>query len=137
MIVPGAWHPASCYKDLETRLKVAGYPALTTTLRSLNPVEPSTATCVADVEALHQQFLPIVEEGGQDVILICHSYGGIPGGGAARGFSKTMRGRQGKQGGIIGMVYISAFVVPEGVRLVDFKGRGHSPYFQADKVCFM
>ena len=45
-----------------------------------------------------------------------------------RGLSKRTREREGKIGGVLGLVYNSAFVVPEGVSLLEFLGGKHAPF---------
>ena len=134
VLVTGAWHPSSAYKSLISDLVNAGYPVLVTSLPSLNPKDPSVCDCSSDASSVRQQFLPAIEEEGKDVILLCHSYGGIPGGGAAHSLSKSARMQQGKKGGVVGLIYISAFVVPEGMSLVNYLGGKHPPYLLGNKV---
>jgi pimeloyl-ACP methyl ester carboxylesterase len=133
VLVTGAWHPSSAYEDLIALLEKAGYPVLVTTLPSLNPKDPSGCDCTSDAASVREQFLPTIEE-GKDVIVLCHSYGGIPAGGAARGLSKSVRMKQGDKGGVVGLIYLSAFVVPEGMSLVDYLGGRHPPYVIFNKV---
>ncbi len=37
---------------------------------------------------------------GKDIVLVVHSYGGVPGNEAVQGYSKAERQKQGKQGGV-------------------------------------
>ena len=134
VIVPGAWHPTSLYDGLAAQLQEAGYEAVVAAHPSCNSGNPKTATCEKDAEALRQRCLSLMQEEGRDLVLICQSYGGIPGGGAAFGLSKTQRRQEGKPGGILGLVYISAFVVPGGSSLVVFLGGKHAPYLVPDTV---
>lgn len=133
VIVPGGWHPSSCYEVLAAHLKSANFTTLIASLPSLNSAQPLTATCTKDAEAIRQVLLPLIDE-GKEVVLVNHSYGGIPGSGAAHGLSKVSRSKAGKDGGIIGIVYITSFVVPEGVSLVNFGGGEHPPYVLRDQV---
>ncbi|MCJ1242798.1 hypothetical protein MMC14_010807, partial [Varicellaria rhodocarpa] len=99
LIVPGAWHPPSCYTTLANHLKAAGYPTNILAYPSLNTKDPLTATCAADAESLRRQLIPVIEkDSGKVVFVVCHSYGGIPGGGAAQGLSKSTRVKEGKEG---------------------------------------
>lgn len=134
VIVPGAWHPASLYDEFTSRLRDAGYGAVVATYPSCGSPNPQTATCEQDTDVLRQQCISLIEDGGKELLLVCHSYGGIPGGGAAFGLSKKDRLQEGKEGGVIGLVYMSAFVVPEGISLFDFLGRQHAPYVIRDTV---
>ena len=134
VIVPGGWHSAPHYEVLVCHLKAAGHPVLVASLPSLNASDPSVATCHADAKAVRQQLIPLIETESKDVVVIAHSYGGIPGGGSASGLSKSTRTREGKAGGVIGLVYMSAFVVPEGMSLLDFLGGQHAPWLRANQV---
>ncbi|CAO1605810.1 MAG: hypothetical protein LQ349_006656 [Xanthoria aureola] len=132
VIVPGAWHPASLYDGFVSRLQESGYGAVVAAYPSVDSPNPKTATCEQDAQAVRQQCLSLIENESKDVLLVCHSYGGIPGGGAAAGLSKKERVQKGKQGGILGLVYMSAFVVPEGSSLLTFLGGKHAPYLVPD-----
>ncbi|KAL9012996.1 MAG: hypothetical protein Q9173_002279 [Seirophora scorigena] len=133
VIVPGAWHPASLYQNFASRLQEAGYGAVVATYPSCDSRTPSTTTCEHDAESVRRQCMSLMEDGGsKELVLICHSYGGIVAGGAASGLSKEDRLREGKAGGVIGLVYMSAFVVPEGTSLYDFLGGQHAPYVVTD-----
>ncbi len=134
VIVPGAWHPASIYEGLTSQLQHAGYETVVATYPSCNSQDPKTATCEKDTKAVRQQCMSLIENQSKDLVLVCHSYGGMPAGGAAFGLSKKDRIQQGKEGGIIGLVYITAFVVPEGTTLLAFLGGKHAPYLIPDTV---
>ena len=49
-----------------------------------------------------------------DVIVVMHSYSGIPGGQALDGLDKKTTTEQGLKGGVVRLVYIMSFIVPEG-----------------------
>ncbi len=134
VIVPGGWHPPSAYRRFATHLEDAGYPTLTAPYPSCNSTTPKTATCGEDARSLRQQLLPLIDSEGKDVVLLSHSYGGIPAAGAAYGLSKNARSKASKKGGILGLVYMSAFAVPEGASLVEFLGGKHAPYLVPDKA---
>ena len=135
-IVPGAWHPPSAYRQLAASLEALGHSTTVASIPSLNPKSVETATCTEDAKALQKQLLSIIDGDGLEVVVLAHSAGGIPAGGAAYGLSKTTRAEEGKKGGVLGLIYMTAFVVPEGASLVDYLGGKHAPYFVADQVCF-
>ncbi len=62
------------------------------------------------------------------------SYDGIPGGGAARDLSKSTRTKDGTAGGVIGLVYVSAFEVPERMSLLGFVGGHHAPWVRKNQL---
>ncbi|KAL8747124.1 MAG: hypothetical protein Q9190_000947 [Brigantiaea leucoxantha] len=132
VIVPGAWHPESAYLDVSTHLQDAGYPVVVARLPSLNPDNPSASTCAVDGDAVRDILLSLIDD-GKDIFLLNHSYGGVPGGAAAHGLSKAEVERQGKKGGVLGLVYMSSFVVPENLSLLDYLGGQHPPYLQKNQ----
>ena len=91
VIVPGAWHPASLYENLVSRLQAAGYGAIVAVYPSCDSQSPKTATCDQDAKAIRQRCLSLMEDESKDILLVCHSFGGIPGGAAAHGLSKGER----------------------------------------------
>src|SRR5262249_29540471 len=61
---------------------------------------------------------------GSDVIVVPHSYGGIPVSSAIRSLDSTSRADAGRKIGVIAA--ISSFVLPEGVNLTDAEQRPRS-----------
>lgn len=112
VLVPGAWHPLSCLDPLASRLSASGYNVRGIDLASVG-AEPPLDSFDPDVDLIRTA---IVEEAdkGQDVIVFMHSYGGMPGGQACRGLDKKGREAAGKKGGVVGLIYCTAFLVPEG-----------------------
>lgn len=56
---------------------------------------------------------------GKEVILVAHSYGGIPATECIQGLAKQERQRQGKVGGLVRIAYISALVPELGKTAMD------------------
>ena len=134
VLVPGAWHPSTAYSVFLSLIHKAGYPAVAVDHPSLNPQDVADADCRKDAASIHQRLLPMIDNDGKDIIMLCQSYGGIPGGGAARGLSKSSREKRGLKGGVIGLVYMGAFVVPEGQSLLAYIGGEHPPYVLQHQV---
>ncbi|KAA6427401.1 MAG: hypothetical protein FRX49_02065 [Trebouxia sp. A1-2] len=63
-----------------------------------------------DIMAVQQQILQPLIDKGQDVLLVAHSIAGYAGGAAALGLSKTAGTAAGKTGGILGVIFIAAFL---------------------------
>ncbi|KAL8729374.1 MAG: hypothetical protein Q9166_004767 [cf. Caloplaca sp. 2 TL-2023] len=133
VIVPGAWHQPSAYEKFLSSLQHEGYAATATSLPSCNASEPLTVSCSTDAAAVRTQILSLLDDEHKDVILVCHSYGGIPGAGAASGLSKRARVQEGKESGVLGLVYVSGFVVPEKKSLLEIMGGKHAPYVNTDQ----
>ena len=137
VLVPGLCHPHSVFDELISCLRKAGYSTAVTSNPSCDPRDPSITDCAADTKVLRENvLLPLIEEQGKDVLVFAHSYGGIPGGGAAAGLSKTTRLKEGKTGGVIGLVYLAAGVVKEGDTVLNTPGGEYIDlsFIKLDKV---
>ena len=68
-----------------------------------------------DAESIRSEMQKTVEDEGKDVIPVLHSYGGIVGTQAIyKSFSKASRQNLGLSGGVLGIVYMCAFLLPLG-----------------------
>lgn len=105
-----------------------------TSLPSCDARDPQSVTCATDAEAVRERIVRSMEMDGRDVVVVCHSYGGVPGGGAAYGLSKSARAKEGKKGGVVGLIYVCGFVVPEGSSLLGMLGGKHAPCVAVDQV---
>ncbi len=81
-----------------------------------------------------KMILPILEHEERDVILVMHSYSGVPGSAAALGLGKKERMAQGKKAGVIGQVYFAAILHKGGdeVDLFTASGGSFPPYLKPD-----
>lgn len=52
---------------------------------------------------------------GKDVLILTHSYGGVPGTESVKGLSKSERQKQGKKGGIVRLAYMTSLTPAVGV----------------------
>lgn len=134
VLIPGAWITPSFYQPFLDAARAVGFPVHHANYPSLNPSDPFTADCQKDSDVLESTIRPLVEDQGLDVLLFMHSYAGMPGASAAVGLSKTERAKKGKAGGIIGLVFIAAFVVPENVSCAGLMGGSLPPWIVLDDV---
>ncbi|PYI00187.1 alpha/beta-hydrolase [Aspergillus ellipticus CBS 707.79] len=118
VFVPGAWHTPAHYEEMLDLLQNAGYPTKSINLPSVNATHPHRQTLAADVDAVRESLLKLVDQ-GKEVILLMHSYGGCPGGAAAKGLSRMERSRP---GAVVGLLFLSAFLVQEGHSVVQTAG---------------
>ena len=131
LIIPGAWHPSSLYKGLAEELEQTGFPTSTAHLPSLNSSDPRNATCRVDSDSIRETISSLIDKDGKDVILLAHSYGGIPCGAAARGLSNH---KDGKLSGVVGLIYLTAFIVPEGQSIIEYLKGENPPYVVKNNV---
>ena len=119
VLVHGAWLTPIQYRELISLLSLSGYRTVIQQLPSVNSKDPDAQTVGTDTIFVRNNLLLPEIRAGREVVLLMHSYGGFPGPVAANGLSRQELSNQGKPGGIIGMIMLSAFVVLEGQSLLD------------------
>ena len=134
VLIPGAWLTHPFYEPFLRAINLAGYSTHYAKYPSLDPPSPFNVACEADTEALTSSIRPLVEDEGKDIVLVMHSYAGMPGAAAATGLARSQRVKEGKLGGIIGLVFIAAFLVPEGMSCSGLQGGNLPSWILLDKV---
>lgn len=132
VLVPGAWHSPAQFSYMIAHLHEAGYPTRSLTLPSVGSQEPKKIEVTTDVAFIREKVLLPLLEDGKDVVLVMHSYGGLPGGAAAKGLSKSERGSEGQPGGVIGLVFLAAFLAREGDSLLGALGGKLDPWITSN-----
>ncbi len=136
VFVPGAFASASCFDDLAARFRKIGYATAYADVPSLNPTDPTAVSASKDAEHVRNNvILPLVDE-GKDLIIFVHSYGGVVGGTAAAGLSKTSRLQEDKAGGVIGLLYLVGNIVGQDETLLQAVGGAYPPFIKQNYVCY-
>jgi pimeloyl-ACP methyl ester carboxylesterase len=102
--VPGASHSHLIYEPLRTALAYYGYNAYPLALPSVGG-NPPTYDFTEDVRAIRNICAELADS-GQEVILVMHAYGGLPGGEALWGLGRAERAQRGLRGGVVRLVFI-------------------------------
>ena len=100
-------------------LNAHGYPTVGLPLPSVGAIPPNP-DFTEDVKSIRNCLVQLVENEEKEVILVTHSYTGIPGAEAPAGLGKKEREEKGLKGGVIRIVFIMAFAMLEG-----FQSMGH------------
>ncbi|KAE8153364.1 Alpha/beta hydrolase fold-1 [Aspergillus avenaceus] len=121
IFAPGAWYPSTAFTPLTTtHLTPHNYQTTTITFPSIQ--DAKTITSLApDIAAVRNAVSPAVEA-GQDVIIISHSWSGLPVNSALEGLSRAERQEQGLEGGVVRLIFISAFLPTVGQSLIGAVG---------------
>jgi hypothetical protein len=113
LIVPGASGLPEFYDPFVEAVAARGYDIKALHIPSVGLVtgarEGPLPTMYDDAEFIAKHVRELADL-GNDVILITHSYGGTPATESVKGLSKKERQRQGLQGGIIGIAYMTSLV---------------------------
>lgn len=135
IFVPGAWIPKISYGSFLHALEKEGFPVHYASYPSFDPVDSLNASCQRDAEVIRDDVIkPLVEDRGQDVVVLMHSYASMPGSAAASGLSKAERVRNGQAGGVLGLICIGAFLVPQGLSCAGLQGGNLPDWILLDQV---
>lgn len=129
VLVTGAFHVASHMSLFQSSLKEFGYTCISFGLKTVNAPK---LTLQDDVDYLHEVLHGLIVDQGNEVVLYLHSYAGFPGSAAIGGLSKDEQKAQGNQGGVIGLIYQSAFIPWEGDCLYNLIGGEYAPWQAPD-----
>ncbi|KAK6611124.1 hypothetical protein H4I96_02722 [Botrytis cinerea] len=117
--VPGFCHTSAIFDPLRTLLGHYGYPVLPVQLPSvLANGNHASNDPAQDTRAIRSSVSHLVEA-GHDVIVVLHSYAGVPGGDALQGLGKTDRAQRGLRGGVLRIVFVMAWIVQEGFKMCE------------------
>jgi len=117
VLIPGAWHKPECFSIIIPKLEAHGYTVHTRQMPSVTESDPPTDLS-RDVAAARDLVTKAIG-GGNDVVVVPHSWAGLVAGSAFGGMGKKEREAKGEKGGIVRAAYMCAFMAPEGVSLLD------------------
>jgi pimeloyl-ACP methyl ester carboxylesterase len=112
VLVHGVWHSPDCFDKVIDLLSAKGFTSRKVHLPSVGR-SPAVTSLQPDVESIRTATLGEMEK-GYDVVVICHSYSGIPISKALKGLDKPHAGG----GRVSAIIYLTAFLLPDGVPLV-------------------
>jgi len=119
LLVHGAWNGPDQYAKLTGPLREAGYEVLAPRLATIGD-KAAGKTWKDDAALLRETVRPFFED-GREVVVVAHSYGGIPTAHAIEGYEV----KEGKAGGFKAAVYIAAFCLQKGVDLYTATGKNY------------
>jgi pimeloyl-ACP methyl ester carboxylesterase len=129
VFIPGAWHGPEAFETVISQLKGHGYPV---TALHLPSVGGDLSTTMTDDAAYIQKAVSPLVEDGKEVVLVMHSYGGVPGTESVKGLSKKEREAAGKEGGVASLVYLTSFLLVPGLSLAAFLNNQMPPWITFD-----
>jgi len=126
-IAGGAWQTAAGFAGFAEKLEAKGYNTIVPPLPSVGGSENPLPGLPEDVTAVKKVLKELAEE-GKSIILLCHSYGGVVGSCAVEGLDAGSRAKEGKTGGVVKVVFMSAFMIPKGMSLLAMLGGQPLPW---------
>ncbi|KAF5861907.1 hypothetical protein ETB97_012379 [Aspergillus alliaceus] len=113
--IPGAFGMPELYDAIVNAVAAQGHSIRALHLPSVGyqsgVKEPP---CMEDVVAFSGSEISKLADQGKDVVLITHSYCGMPVTQSTKGLGEIERQVQGKEGGIVRLAYMSSIVLPLG-----------------------
>ena len=111
--MPGGFTLPEVYNDVITHVKSSGYSIEALHLPSVGYKTNVPGTMQDDAAFIASEIAKHADK-GKDVVLIAHSYGGVPATESTKGLSKADRQQQGKSGGLVRLAYITCIILPVG-----------------------
>lgn len=131
----GAWMGPAFFDDTRSRLEALGFRSECPPHPSIG-AEPPTKILADDVASLRSLLAARADE-GRDLIVVGHSYGGVVVSAAVEGLAKSARAQAGKPGGIVKVVYLSAFALDKGQTLMEILGGKPLPWMKIEVSCIL
>ncbi|KAJ3548514.1 hypothetical protein NM208_g977 [Fusarium decemcellulare] len=129
ILVCGAWHRPSHYKQLAESLESRGFSVHQPENVTAGDASAIKGKTHLDDAAVINRAMEAPLSAGKDIVLVCHSYGGIPGSAAVEGRQCHERQDKGLQGGIKHVVFITSFALPaKGMSLRTAIGGTYGPF---------
>jgi pimeloyl-ACP methyl ester carboxylesterase len=123
--VPGACHLASSFDGARKQLEGLGYDVYSRTLPS---TERADASWTDDRDACLEIMQPMMDE-GKEIVVIAHSYGGVPGTAVCQNHSLNERAAVGKIGGVRAIIFVAALpAIQHGWSCLQTCGGQWAPY---------
>ncbi|KIX05569.1 uncharacterized protein Z518_06441 [Rhinocladiella mackenziei CBS 650.93] len=122
LFVPGAWHSPAHYDRIIELL--SEYPCEIVTLATVGPIDPANTDADTDVEIISKAIDQILSQ-GNDIVLIAHSYGGIPALSAAYSFVD-------RKPGIKAIALMASFLYPPQTSLIMPLGNQPAPFHKIE-----
>lgn len=128
VFVGGVSHTPDFFEELRRELAVSGYTSSAVAYPTCSYFSPYVENTKQwdEVTAIREEVCHHLDGMNKDVVLVLHDYGGWPGSRAVKGLDKEARVKQGKSTGIIEVVFVAAFIVPDHAATAEFS---HLPYW--------
>lgn len=114
VFVPGAFSRPSHFDLVSDPLRDIGYEVHVVDHPSSPDVAVDPTPSMYDDADNIRRLVETLADEGKDIIIVMHSYGGIPGTQGCEGLSRNERLRASKPGGIIRLLYVGAAIAPVG-----------------------
>lgn len=121
VFIPGSFGESQLYDPVLDPLRAKGYKihALDPPAYPKNYAKGKPAPNMYDDANFVHDFLVDLADKGESIVLVGHSYGGLPVSQSTQGVTKAEREAAGKKGGVVRLGFITALVTKVGESLLD------------------
>lgn len=123
IIAHGSWHTPDAYALLGTALEERGYEVDIPSLPTCR-ADGISKTLSDDCHFFRAKLTRLINR-GREIIVVMHSYGGMVGAGSVAGLERKAAG---DEGGVIGLVFMTAFIPGIVGGLADCVGGNLPPW---------
>ncbi|PYI13372.1 alpha/beta-hydrolase [Aspergillus violaceofuscus CBS 115571] len=130
IFAPGAWYPPTAFDPVIEKLP--GYRCHTVAFPSIQQ-----ATAVQDLHSDINAVRSLVQQEadeGHDIIVVSHSWSGLPVNSALDGLGQAEREAAGRSGGVIKLVFLAAFLPEVGQSLLGAFGGQAPEWYIHDEI---
>ena len=130
VIIPASFTPAELYKTFEEHLQKDGLDAVTVSLPSVGRHEDGNqpGTMLDDAAEIARLVTDLYDsQNKEEVVLLAHSYGGVPACESMKAVSVKNRASHSKRG-VTRIILLAAIVLPVGVSNDEMRKRPPPPY---------
>ncbi|KAF8205315.1 Alpha/Beta hydrolase protein [Mycena galopus ATCC 62051] len=128
IIIPGSFSLVAFYDPIIAGLQAHGYNVHGVELETVNGRHRAEAAGMYDDAAKVAALASRLADEGKEIVLVAHSYGGLVACEASKGLAQSVREKEGKKGGVVRIVFVTAVVPREGQSLADVMGSETSDY---------
>ncbi|KAJ4986822.1 putative esterase/lipase, partial [Stagonosporopsis vannaccii] len=132
VLVPGSFLPSTHYTPLLAHLP-PGTKSHILDPPSYHTKRPGPPPTMADDASFVASFVRNLADAGDEVVLVAHSYGGMPASECMAGLSVESRRKEGKRGGVRRLAYVTAVVPKVGEGLAETMLGGVQVPLEADE----
>ncbi|KAJ5774105.1 hypothetical protein N7457_009001 [Penicillium paradoxum] len=129
IFAPGAWYPSTIFNPIIERL--SDYTCHSVAFPSIEQAS-SVTDLQPDIEAV-RSITQQEADAGHDIVIIAHSWAGLPVSSALDGLSKSEREAAGQKGGVVKLIFIAAFLPVIGEGLINAFGGTPPPWYVLDE----
>ncbi|TGJ80763.1 hypothetical protein E0Z10_g8007 [Xylaria hypoxylon] len=144
LFVTGSFAPAPLYQNLVDLVKAQGYDIKALQLPTIGIIpgqgRDTPPATMYDDAALIAKEVEALADAGREIILVAHSYGGMPATESTKGLSVEERKKEGKKGGIVRLAYKTVLLTTPGhsaMEVLDPPAEGQPLPFQIDEKGWM